>query len=40
VGRSEVVHVRPWGGATSQLTKAQVVAIPPKDMCELCHGCQ
>ena len=40
VGRSEVVHVHPVGGAASQLTEAQVAAIPPEDMCELCRGCQ
>ena len=40
VGRSEVVHVHPVGGAASQLTETQVAAIPPEDMCELCRGCQ
>jgi hypothetical protein len=40
VGRSEVVHVRPVGGAASQLTDAQLAAIPPEEMCEVCRGCQ
>ena len=40
VGRKEVVHVRPVGAAASQLTDAQLAAIPPEEMCELCHGGQ
>lgn len=38
VQRGEVVHVRPVGGAASQLTDAQAAAIPQKEMCELCRG--
>ena len=40
VARKEVVHARPVGGAASQLTDAQLAAIPPEEMCELCRGCQ
>lgn len=38
VGRSEVVHVRPVNATASQLTDAQLAAIPPEEMCELCRG--
>ena len=40
VGREEVVHVRPVGGAASQLTDAQLAAITPEEMCEQCRGGQ
>ena len=40
VARKDVVHVRPVGGAASQLTDAQLAAIPPEEMCEQCRGCQ
>jgi hypothetical protein len=32
--------VHPVGGAASQLTDAQLAAIPPEEMCEVCRGCQ
>ena len=38
VGRKEVVHVRPVGAAASQLSDAQLAAIPPEQMCEMCRG--
>ena len=38
--RREVVHVRPVGGTTSQLTDSQLQAVSSEQMCEVCRKCE